>query len=100
MRVQDRAKPGGQPTVVMVVGAGRGPLVRASMRAAQEAGVPLRAYALEKNPCAVVHIQSMVAREGWQDQVWSDEGSCHAGLRYRASMRTCQSNGYTGCINP
>jgi protein arginine N-methyltransferase 5 len=53
-------------TVLMVVGAGRGPLVRASITAAEAAGRPLRVYALEKNPAALVHIQAMVARNpGW-----------------------------------
>ncbi|GFH31197.1 protein arginine N-methyltransferase, partial [Haematococcus lacustris] len=53
----------------MVVGAGRGPLVAAAMRAAARAGAPLRVYAVEKNPFAVVHIQEMLRREGWQQQV-------------------------------
>jgi len=37
--------------------AGRGPLVRASLRAAKEARRKLKVYAVEKNPAAVVHIQ-------------------------------------------
>ncbi len=53
----------------MVVGAGRGPLVAASMRAASRAQVPLRVYAVEKNPNAVVHIQDLLRREGWQGSV-------------------------------
>ncbi|NXD46904.1 ANM5 methyltransferase, partial [Copsychus sechellarum] len=40
--------------VVMVLGAGRGPLVAASLRAARQAGVRVRIYAVEKNPNAVV----------------------------------------------
>ena len=40
--------------VVMVVGAGRGPLVRASLTAAEESGRKVRVYAVEKNPNAVV----------------------------------------------
>jgi hypothetical protein len=48
---------------------GRGPLVRASLRAAAAAGRKVKVYAVEKNPCAVVHIQTMVARQGLQDQV-------------------------------
>jgi protein arginine N-methyltransferase 5 len=53
-------------TVLMVVGAGRGPLVRASIAAAEAVGRPLRVYALEKNPAALVHVQAMVARHpGW-----------------------------------
>jgi type II protein arginine methyltransferase len=42
------------PIVVMVVGAGRGPLVRASLRASKKTGVPTRLFAVEKNPNAVI----------------------------------------------
>lgn len=38
----------------MVLGAGRGPLVNASLRAAKQADRKLRVYAVEKNPNAVV----------------------------------------------
>lgn len=38
----------------MVVGAGRGPLVNASLNAAFEAKVKIHVYAVEKNPFAVV----------------------------------------------
>ena len=38
----------------MVVGAGRGPLVNAALRAAASAGRKVRVYAVEKNPYAVV----------------------------------------------
>lgn len=41
-------------SVVMVVGAGRGPLVRAVMAAAQRAHRLVKVYAIEKNPNAVV----------------------------------------------
>eukprot|EP00200_Dunaliella_tertiolecta_P003160 CAMPEP_0202343186 /NCGR_PEP_ID=MMETSP1126-20121109/3419_1 /ASSEMBLY_ACC=CAM_ASM_000457 /TAXON_ID=3047 /ORGANISM="Dunaliella tertiolecta, Strain CCMP1320" /LENGTH=662 /DNA_ID=CAMNT_0048934227 /DNA_START=1282 /DNA_END=3267 /DNA_ORIENTATION=- len=57
------------PVVLMVVGAGRGPLVSASMRASARSQVPLRVYAVEKNANAVVHIQALLRREGWQDKV-------------------------------
>lgn len=40
--------------VLMVLGAGRGPLVNASLRAARQADRRLRVYAVEKNPNAVV----------------------------------------------
>jgi protein arginine N-methyltransferase 5 len=48
----------------MVVGAGRGPLVRASLAAADAAGRRLRVYAVEKNANAVVTLQNLVASEG------------------------------------
>ena len=50
--------------VSQVVGAGRGPLVRASLAAAAETGRRVRVYAVEKNPNAVVTLQSLVASEG------------------------------------
>ncbi|GMY17782.1 protein arginine N-methyltransferase 1.5 isoform X1 [Fagus crenata] len=56
-------------TVLMVVGAGRGPLVRASLQAAEETGRKLKIYAVEKNPNAVVTLHSLVKLEGWEDFV-------------------------------
>eukprot|EP01018_Ginkgo_biloba_P031681 Gb_23660 [translate_table: standard] len=53
-------------TVLMVVGAGRGPLVRASLQAAEETGRKLRIYAVEKNPNAVVTLHSLIKLEGWE----------------------------------
>ena len=43
--------------VVMVVGAGRGPLVRASLAASERAQVPILCYAVDKNPNAVVTLR-------------------------------------------
>lgn len=55
-------------TVIMVVGAGRGPLVRASLAAAREAGCKLKkVYAVEKNPNAVITLRNM------QDEEWGDQ---------------------------
>ena len=54
----------GEATVLMVVGAGRGPLVRASLAAASAAGRRLRVYAVEKNANAVVTLQNLVDSEG------------------------------------
>ncbi|XP_057957491.1 protein arginine N-methyltransferase 1.5 [Malania oleifera] len=56
-------------TVLMVVGAGRGPLVRASLQAAEETGRKLKVYAVEKNPNAVVTLHSLVKLEGWENTV-------------------------------
>ncbi|KAJ7518054.1 hypothetical protein O6H91_21G052500 [Diphasiastrum complanatum] len=55
--------------VLMVVGAGRGPLVRASLKAAEEARRQLRVYAVEKNPNAVVTLHSLIKMEGWEEMV-------------------------------
>ena len=54
-------------TVLMVVGAGRGPLVSASLAAAEAAGRRLRIWAVEKNPNAVVHLNARAAVENWRD---------------------------------
>lgn len=40
--------------VVMVVGAGRGPIVDEALTAAEEAEAKIRLYAIEKNPHALV----------------------------------------------
>eukprot|EP00005_Dracoamoeba_jomungandri_P006704 CAMPEP_0174262836 /NCGR_PEP_ID=MMETSP0439-20130205/15796_1 /TAXON_ID=0 /ORGANISM="Stereomyxa ramosa, Strain Chinc5" /LENGTH=571 /DNA_ID=CAMNT_0015347827 /DNA_START=9 /DNA_END=1721 /DNA_ORIENTATION=+ len=50
---------------LMVVGAGRGPLVRASLRASERAGRALRVYAVEKNDNAVVTLRNMKESHGW-----------------------------------
>ncbi|KAH9502616.1 Protein arginine N-methyltransferase 5 [Bulinus truncatus] len=55
--------------VIMVVGAGRGPLVRASLAAAEDIGVKLRKlYAIEKNPNAVITLEN-IKDEEWGDRV-------------------------------
>jgi protein arginine N-methyltransferase 5 len=56
-------------SVVMVVGAGRGPLVRAALQAAENAKRKVRVYAVEKNPNAVVTLRSIREAEGWGDAV-------------------------------
>ena len=55
---------------IMVVGAGRGPLVNASLRAAQRINtksqaVKVRITAVEKNPSAVVYLRSLAASPAW-----------------------------------
>lgn len=45
---------GTQEVLLMVVGAGRGPLVRASLNAAKKAGRRIKIFAVEKNPNAVI----------------------------------------------
>lgn len=52
--------------LVMVLGAGRGPLVTASLNAADKAGRRIKVYAVEKNPNAVVTL------EGLKHEVWGD----------------------------
>src|SRR4051812_11113649 len=52
----------------MVVGAGRGPLVRCSIRAAERSGRQIKAYAIEKNRNAANTIHHLNATE-WKGQV-------------------------------
>lgn len=40
--------------VVMVVGAGRGPLVRCTLKAASNSNKQVKVYAVEKNPNAII----------------------------------------------
>jgi len=74
--------------VLMVVGAGRGPLVRASLMAgaqvaaelaasAEKLKLTLRVFAVEKNPNAVVTLRALVAREKWTNVTVSDADRLH-----------------------
>ena len=58
-----------QDPCVMVVGAGRGPLVLASLRASARAKKPIQMYAVEKNPNAVVYLNQLKASQGWGEEV-------------------------------
>ena len=60
---------GGRPPTVMVVGAGRGPLVMASLRASKRAKVPVRVFAVEKNPNAYVTLLHLHQKEKWGSDV-------------------------------
>ncbi|KAA8587487.1 hypothetical protein FQN60_016349 [Etheostoma spectabile] len=53
--------------VLMVLGAGRGPLVNASLRAARQADRKLKVYAVEKNPNAVITL------ENWRFEEWGEQ---------------------------
>ncbi|OQS03460.1 arginine N-methyltransferase [Thraustotheca clavata] len=54
-------------SIVMVVGAGRGPLVRCSLRAAEKAQRTIKMYAVEKNPNAVITLRNMKISEKWDN---------------------------------
>lgn len=54
--------------VIMVVGAGRGPLVRCSFRAANNVDRKVRLYAVEKNENAIVTLETLNAEE-WEGKV-------------------------------
>ncbi|CAD7703043.1 unnamed protein product, partial [Ostreobium quekettii] len=55
--------------VLMVVGAGRGPLVAASLKASSRAARRLKVYAIEKNPNAVVTLLNRREDDGWGNRV-------------------------------
>nr|XP_039272959.1 protein arginine N-methyltransferase 5-like [Styela clava] len=55
-----------QTAVIMVLGAGRGPLVRMSLRGAKRAQRKVRLYAVEKNRNAAVLLQHLCTTE-WKD---------------------------------
>ncbi|XP_046557096.1 protein arginine N-methyltransferase 5-like [Haliotis rubra] len=55
-------------SIVMVVGAGRGPLVRAAIAAASQADRKIKKlYAVEKNPNAVVTLENL------KDEMWGEQ---------------------------
>lgn len=53
--------------IIMVLGAGRGPLVKRSLRAAETAGKKVKVFAVEKNPNAVVTLRNMKSEPGWEN---------------------------------
>lgn len=57
----------GSEVVLMVLGAGRGPLVHASLTAAARTGHRLRVYAVEKNPNAVITLRNRAITDGWDN---------------------------------
>jgi protein arginine N-methyltransferase 5 len=62
-------KPENSTTVLMVVGAGRGPLVRASLAASEQAKRTIRVYAVEKNPNALITLRNMHVDLQWGEKV-------------------------------
>ena len=63
-RVGDADAAAGKETVLMVVGAGRGPPPPPRPSRRPRCGRKLRVYAVEKNPNAVITLQSLVEAEG------------------------------------
>jgi protein arginine N-methyltransferase 5 len=57
----------GSSIVIMVVGAGRGPLVEASLNASRRAKVKPRMWAVEKNPNAIITLRSRKVRDKWEN---------------------------------
>jgi type II protein arginine methyltransferase len=54
--------------IIMVVGAGRGPLVRAAINASENTGRKTKIYVIEKNPNAVITLAALV------EEMWSEKG--------------------------
>ncbi|RLN51899.1 hypothetical protein BBJ29_009646 [Phytophthora kernoviae] len=71
--------PEDKESVVMVVGAGRGPLVRCALRAATMANRKTRMFAVEKNPNAVITLRNLKISEKWDNVtiISSDMRSWH-----------------------
>ncbi|OQR67362.1 protein arginine N-methyltransferase 5-like [Tropilaelaps mercedesae] len=61
------------PLIIMVVGAGRGPLVTACLECSVQADVPLVLYAVEKNPSAATVLR-ILNRDRWHRQVTVVDG--------------------------
>lgn len=55
-------------TVIMVLGAGRGPLVRSALNAAENTGRKVRVYIIEKNPNAIRTLTAIAKK------LWSHKG--------------------------
>lgn len=53
--------------VIMVLGAGRGPLVKRCLRAADLAMKRVKIFAVEKNPNAIVTLRNMQKDPGWEN---------------------------------
>lgn len=53
----------------MYFGAGRGPLIRKAIKAAEKADVKIKVIALDKNPNAIVTLRNMIVEENLSDRV-------------------------------
>eukprot|EP00892_Ulva_mutabilis_P000061 jgi/Ulvmu1/10055/UM006_0002.1 len=66
---ESAAIPVAGPIVVAVLGAGRGPLVEASLLAADRVGASVMIMAIEKNPNAVAVLRGRLAEPRWHGRV-------------------------------
>lgn len=83
--LSDKAKGGNTDVLIIcVVGAGRGPLVNASLKASDNANVPVKVYAVEKNENALLVLNynndnywhNMVTVVGADMRTWKFEEKC------------------------
>ena len=85
------ATPPPRGVVVLVVGAGRGPLVQRVVQAYLQLPVPQRPsrlslYAVEKNPSAILYLQAMVRHHAqWQERYPISIQVVHSDLRHLTS---------------
>lgn len=56
-----------EPLVIMVVGAGRGPLVQCARSAAMTQNIAVKIYAVEKNPNAVITLRNRALSQQWDN---------------------------------
>jgi len=54
---------------IMIVGAGRGPLIIRALNASRSSGVPVKITAVEKNIFAMIPLRSLLAQHDIEDQV-------------------------------
>lgn len=54
----------------MVVGAGRGPLVRSTINASRNVQRKIKIFVIEKNPNAIVTLSAL------KEEMWPNEGLC------------------------
>lgn len=66
-RISDEEAAEGHTLILMVLGAGRGPLVRASLKAGELSNRKVKIYAVEKNPNAGIYVTNMI---GLQSKIW------------------------------
>ncbi|KAK1867499.1 hypothetical protein I4F81_010006 [Pyropia yezoensis] len=74
--------------VVMVLGAGRGPLVRATLRASASSRIPVRVVAVEKNPNAIVTLRNAAL----DDPAWSCVTVVSGDMRCASSSTTARAD--------
>jgi protein arginine N-methyltransferase 5 len=81
-----------RPTRVAVVGAGRGPLVAATLNAADSVGLGVEVTAVEKNPSAAFVLRMQARSESWQGRVnvvMGDMRTVCCSQRFHVLVRLC-----------
>lgn len=63
----EKPHPSSDPYTIMVLGAGRGPLVKCVLRASKSAMKTVKVFAVEKNPNAIVTLRNMKTELGWDN---------------------------------